>query len=60
VLWSAIQTTRFNVKPKFGCDSDLVTKRRERFSNKLFVCIGAVDFGGVEERDAFFKGVRMT
>ena len=27
VLWSAIQTTRFNVKPEFGCDSDLVTKK---------------------------------
>ena len=28
----------------------------ERFSDKLFACIWAVNFGGIKERDAFFVG----
>src|ERR1700722_16473728 len=46
----------FIVEAKFGCDSNSVSDRRERFSDKLFVCVGAVEFGCIEERDAFFMG----
>src|SRR5258705_10395473 len=35
----------FIVEAKFGCDSDSVADRRERLSDKLFVCIGTVKFG---------------
>jgi hypothetical protein len=45
-----------NGKTKLGCDNDLVAERRERLSDKLFVRIGTVHFGGIEERDALFMG----
>ena len=43
----------FIVEAKFGCDNDSVTDGRERLSDKLFVCVGTVKFGCIEERDAF-------
>ena len=43
-------------KTELGRDDDLVAERRECFSNKLFVYIGAINFGGIKERDAFLKG----
>jgi hypothetical protein len=42
-------------KTELGRDDDLVAEGRECFSNQLFVCIGAVNFGGIKERDAFLK-----
>src|ERR1700733_12654274 len=58
VLRSAVKnkTALFIVEAKFGCDSDPVADRRERLSDKLFVCVGTVEFGCIEERDAFFMG----
>jgi hypothetical protein len=43
VLRSAVKnkTALFILEPKFGCDSDSVADRRERLSDKLFVCVGA-------------------
>ena len=32
------------------------SQRLERFSDKVFVCEWTVDFGRIEERDAFFMG----
>ena len=46
----------FDVEAELGRDHDLVAERRERFADELFVGVGAVDFGGVEERDALFIG----
>src|SRR5437899_139024 len=45
-----------NRKTKLACNNDFVAERRERFSDKLLVCIWAVNFGCIEERDAFFMG----
>ena len=58
VLRSAVKnkTALFIVEAKFGCDSDFVADRRERLSDKLFVCVGTVKFGCIEEGDAFFMG----
>jgi hypothetical protein len=44
------------VEAKLGCDSDLIANRRERFSDKFFVCIWAVDFSCIEECDPFVVG----
>jgi hypothetical protein len=56
VLGSAIQSDRpINLEAKLARDDDLVAERRECFSDQLFVCIGAVNFGGIEERDAFIE-----
>ena len=46
----------FDVEPELGGDDDLVAEGRERFSDKLFVRVRAVDFGRIEERDALFMG----
>ena len=43
-------------KPNLVAMRDLVADRRERFSDEIFVRVGAVDFGGVEERDASSMG----
>jgi len=52
-LRSAVKKTAlFIVEAKFGCDSDSVADRRERLSDKLFVCVGTVEFRCIEERDA--------
>lgn len=61
VLRSAIESTGrlsicIELKPELTRDNDFVAERRERFSDKLFACIGAVNFGGIEEGDAFFMG----
>ncbi len=45
-----------NLKAKLAGDDDFVAEWRECFSDQLFVYIGAVNFGCIEERDAFFKG----
>ena len=56
VIRSAVKkkAALFIVEAKFGCDSDSVADRRERFSDELFVCVRTVEFGCIEERDAFF------
>jgi len=46
----------FKVEPEFRGDRDLVADRRERLSDKIFVGVGAVDLGRIEERDALFVG----
>src|SRR6266481_4219149 len=58
VLRSAVKnkTALLIVEAKFGCDSDSVADRCERLSDKLFVRVGTVKFGCIEERDAFFMG----
>src|SRR5260370_40167671 len=58
VLRSAVKnkTALFIVEPKFGCNSDSVADRRERLSDKLFVYVRTVTFGGIEERYAFLMG----
>ena len=58
VLRSAVETKAalFIVEAKFGCDSDSVANRFQRLSDKLFVYVGTVKFGCIEERDAFFTG----
>src|SRR5260370_18068348 len=44
------------LKPNLLAITTLSRERRERFSDKLFVCIWAVNFGRIKERDAFFIG----
>ena len=58
VLRSAVKkkAALFIVEAKFGCDSNSVADWRERLSYKIFVCVGTVEFGCIEERDAFFMG----
>jgi hypothetical protein len=56
VLGSAIQSyCTINLKAKLAGDNDFVAERAERFSDKLFACIRSVNFGCIEERDAFFN-----
>ncbi len=45
---------RINFEAELCGDGHLVTKRRERFADELFVGERAVDFGGIEEGDAAF------
>src|SRR5216684_7758240 len=55
VPWLAVKSAALLVvEAELRCDNDLVAERRECFSDKLFVCIGAVNFGCIEERDALF------
>src|SRR5215204_3235819 len=56
MLWPAIQTTTWEVKTKFGCDDDFVTKGSQGFSYKFFVHIWTVNFSCIKEGDAFFIG----
>ena len=57
MLWLTIKyATILVVETKFACDSDFLAERRERFSDKLFLCIRTVDFGCVKKRDAVFMG----
>jgi len=62
VLRSAVKkkAALFIVEAKFGCDSDSVADRRERLSDKLFVYVGTVKFGCIEQRDTFFMAARIT
>ena len=46
----------FEVEAELGRDHDLVADGRERLADKLFVGVGAVDLGRIEERDALFVG----
>src|SRR5580658_712921 len=46
----------FIVEAKFGRDSNSVADRREGLSDELFVCVGTVEFGCIEERNAIFMG----
>ena len=47
---------RIEVEPEFGGDHHLLAERSEGFAHEFFVGERAVDFGGVEERDAAFDG----
>ena len=51
VLWSAVETTRFEVEAKLRCDDDLVAEGRERLSDELLVRIWAVDLGRNQVHD---------
>src|SRR6266568_135884 len=56
VLWPAIKSyCPINLKTELACDNNFVAERREGFSDKLFVCIWAANFGCIEKRDALFK-----
>ena len=59
----AVQTRRTRpiiataqIESELGRDHHLLAERSESFTNKFFVRIGAIDFGGVEERDAALDG----
>ena len=57
MLWLTIKSASILVvEAKLASDNDFVAERRERFSYKFFVCIWAVNFGCIKERDAFFVG----
>ena len=43
-------------KPNLRGDRDPVAEGRERFADKFLARVGAIHFGGIEERDAFFVG----
>jgi hypothetical protein len=43
-------------KPELGGDHHLAVERGEGFAHELLVVERAVDFGGIEERDAIFNG----
>ena len=47
---------RIRRQAELGGDHHLVAERSERFAHEFFVGERAVDFGGVEERDAAFDG----
>ena len=59
VAGSAVQSRRLfflNAKAKLGGDFDLIADGGKGFPNPFLTGIGAVNFGGVEERHAAFKG----
>jgi len=43
---------RIDVAAELGGDHDLALVRGERLADEFLVGVGAIDFGGVEERDA--------
>ena len=51
-----LSVLRIDVESEFGGDHHLTAERGQRFADELFVGERAVDFGGVEERDAAFDG----
>jgi hypothetical protein len=57
VLRSAVEVTGFKIETELTGDDDLVADRRERFADKVFVRVGAVDFGRIKEGDAFLMGL---
>src|SRR5580704_5381512 len=57
VLWSAIECYgTIDFETEFGCDSDLVAERLERFSDKFLAGKWTVNLGRIKERDAFVMG----
>ena len=59
LLGSAVESDGLAVldaPAELGGDHDLVADRGERFTDEFLVDVGAVDLGGVEERDAAFDG----
>jgi hypothetical protein len=54
VLRPTVETTLLEVETELCRDDDLVPDGLQRFSNQVFVRERTVDFGGIEERDAFF------
>ena len=57
-LRSAVQPVRaVDLEAELGGDGDLVADRREGLADQFLVDVGAVDFRGVEERDASLVGV---
>ena len=51
---------RVDLESELGRDHHLVAEGREGFADEFFVREWAVDFRGVEERDATFHRARMT
>src|SRR5439155_3248125 len=61
MLWTAVQPdlfacVRIKFEPELGGDHHLITNWSQCFTHEFFVCEGAVNFGGVEERYATFDG----
>ena len=57
-LRPAVQAVRaVDLEAELGGDGDLVADRREGLADQFLVDVGAVDFRGVEERDASLVGV---
>ena len=48
------------LEAELGGDDDVLAEGSKGFADDLFVEVGAVDFGGVEEGDAAFDGERMS
>ena len=48
------------VETELRGDLHLPAKRSERFANEFLVCERAIDFGGIEERDAVSTAARIT
>ncbi len=44
------------IEAEFGGDDQLFAERSESVSHQVLVRVGAIDFGGIEERDAAFDG----
>ena len=62
VLWPAIQATpsRFAVESRFvtklGRYYYLPAEGQERFAHEFFICVRAINFGGIEECDTSVHG----
>ena len=48
------------LEPELGGDHHLLAEGSEGFAHEFFVRERAIDFGGVEERDAAFDGRRIS
>jgi hypothetical protein len=55
-----LRSIRSDVESELRCDHDLITKRRERFADELFVCERTVDFGRVKKSDARLTAARIS
>jgi len=61
VFWTAVQTnSAIDGEAKFTGYLYLVSERLEGFTNQFFVCVRAVDFGGVKKVTPFSKAVRRV
>ena len=51
-LAALLARTRIDVETELGCDHDLLADRGKRLAHQFLVGERAVDFGGVEKRNA--------
>ena len=56
VVWSAVQSSRFELETEFRGQHDLVADRFERFADQGLVRQGPVRLSGVEERHSLVVG----